>query len=436
MPFQADPDYLRERVTESLGRLYAVHWPFYQPRTARGIRLSPFYDRLGELGACFTEAQGWERPGWFAPDGVKPEYVYSFKRQNWFEHSAAEHKAVREAVGMFDQTSFSKFELLGQDAEAVLNRVSANDVAVEPGRIVYTQWLNERGGIEADLTVTRLERDRFLIVSGVASQVRDFQWLKRHIPDDADAELADITEDIAVLGVMGPASRALFSEVSDADLSNEGFPFQTSREIDIAGARVRASRITYVGELGWELYIPVDGAAAVFEALQDAGKSHGLALAGIHAMNSLRIEKAYRHWGHDIGDQDTPLEAGLSFAVGWDKPGGFIGLEALSEQRQGGVKRRLVQFALEDPEPLLYGYEPIWRDGVIAGYITSAMYGHTLGRAIGLGYVTDGNGETAGNVDGDFIAAGAYDIEVAGRRFEAQASLKPLYDPNSERVRA
>ncbi|MDA1091498.1 MAG: FAD-dependent oxidoreductase [Proteobacteria bacterium] len=434
MPFQADPAYLRERVTESLGRLYAVHWPFHQPRTARGIRKSPFYDRMAKQGACFGEAQGWERPGWFAPEGVKPEYVYSFKRQNWFNHSAAEHRAVRDAVGMFDQTSFSKFELFGEDAEAVLNRVSANDVAVEPGRIVYTQWLNARGGIEADLTVTRLDPNRYLIVSGVASQVRDFHWLKRHIPDDADATLTDITEDLAVLGVMGPQSRAVLGDVSDANFSNAAFPYQTSRKIDIAGAPVRASRITYVGELGWELYIPVDGAGAVFEALLAAGNNHGLALAGTHAMNSLRIEKAYRHWGHDIGDQDSALEAGLGFAVAWDKPGGFIGLEALSEQRQTGVKRRLVQFALEDPEPLLYGNEPIWRDGEIAGSITTAMYGHTLGRGIGLGYVADVAG--GGNVDGDFIATGSYEIEVAQNRFPAKASLKPLYDPKSERVKA
>ncbi len=434
MPFQADPDYLRERVTEMLGRLYAVHWPFHQPRTARGIRKSPFHQPMAEKGACFGEAQGWERPGWFAPDGVKPEYVYSFKRQNWFEHSAAEHRAVREAVGLFDQTSFSKFELLGPDAEAVLNRVSANDVAVAPGRIVYTQWLNERGGIEADLTVTRLGPDRFLIVTGVASQVRDFHWLKRHIPDGAAADLADVTEDFAVLGVMGPKSRNLLGDVSGADLSNRAFPYQTSMEIDITGVPVRASRITYVGELGWELYIPLDGALQVLKALLGAGRNHGLALAGTHAMNSLRIEKAYRHWGHDICDQDTALEAGLGFAVAWDKPGGFIGRESLAEQRRGGVKRRLVQFALEDPEPLLYGNEPIWRDGVICGSITSAMYGHTLGRAVGLGYVEDMDG--GGMVDGEFVAAGSYEIEVAGNRFRARASLRPFYDPKGERVRA
>ncbi len=433
MPFQADPEYLRERVTETLGRLYAVHWPFHQPKTARNMRLSPFHERLAARGACFSEASGWERPGWFAPDGVVAEYVYSFKRQNWFEYSAAEHWAVRDNVGMFDQTSFSKFELRGNDAEAVLNQVCANDIAVDSGRIVYTQWLNERGGIEADLTVTRMAGDRYWIITGVASQVRDFHWLKRHIPADADAELSDITEDWAVLGVMGPKSRNLLQDVTDADLSNDAFPYQTMAEIDIAGVPVQASRITFVGELGWELFIPTGGAHAVFDAIIEAGPDRGLLPAGIHAMNSLRMEKAYRHWGHDIGDQDTPLESGLGFAVAWDKPGGFIGRDALLKQRDEGVRRRLAQFLIKDPEPLLYGNEPIWRDGEIVGYLTTAMYGHTLGGAMGLGYVEnpDKDLETA-----DFINAGSYEIEIAGELFAATVSLKPLYDPKSDRVKA
>ncbi len=433
MPFQVDPEYLRERVTETLGRLYAVHWPFHQPKTARGKRLSPFYDRLAARGACYSEAQGWERPGWFAPDGVVAEYVYSFKRQNWFEHSAAEHRAVRENVGLFDQTSFSKFELRGDDVEAVLSKVCANDMAQEPGRVVYTQWLNERGGIEADLTVARLAGDRYWIISGVASQVRDFHWLKRHIPAGANTALSDITGDWAVLGVMGPKSRNLLQDVTGADLSNDGFPYQTMAEIDIAGVAVRASRISYVGELGWELYIPTGGAHAVFDAIIKAGEGYGLVPAGIHAMNSLRIEKAYRHWGHDIGDQDTPLEAGLGFAVAWDKPGGFIGRDALLKQRDVGVRRRLAQFILEDPEPLLYGNEPIWRNDEIAGSLTTAMYGHTLGGAVGLGYVKKTD---HGLVTADFIHAGAYEIEVAGELFAATVSLKPLYDPKGERVKA
>jgi 4-methylaminobutanoate oxidase (formaldehyde-forming) len=433
MPFQIDPEYLRERVSETLGRLYAVHWPFHYPKTARGMRLSPFHDRLAARGACFSEAQGWERPGWFAPDGVVAEYVYSFKRQNWFEHSAAEHRAVREGAGLFDQTSFAKFELRGGDAEGVLSQVCANNVAVEPGRVVYTQWLNERGGIEADLTVTRLAEDRYWIISGVASQVRDFHWLKRHIPDDLDAVLSDITEDHAVLGLMGPKSRDVLGNVTDQDLSNDAFPYQTSAEIDIAGVQVRAARLTYVGELGWELFIPIGGAHAVFDAIVEAGADHGLAPAGIHAMNSLRMEKAYRHWGHDIGDQDTPLEAGLGFAIAWEKPGGFIGRDALLKQRDDGIRRRLAQFILEDPEPLLYGNEPIRRNGVIVGYLTTAMYGHTLGGAIGLGYVESSDEHP---ISDEFINGGAYEIEVAGEIFSATVSLKPLYDPKSDRIKA
>ncbi len=434
MPFQANPEYLRERVVETLGRLYDVHWPFYQFRTARGVRKSPFYDRLAARGACFAEAQGWERPGWYAPDGVTPEYRYSFSRQNWFEHSAAEHHAVRENVGLFDQTPFAKFDLRGRDAEGVLNRVSANDVAVAEGRVVYTQWLNERGGIEADLTVTRLGPESFLIVTGAASQVRDFHWLKRHIPDGADARLTDVTGDFAVLGVMGPRARDLLQGLTGADLANGAFPYQTSREIEIGGASVRASRISYVGELGWELYIPTANATLAFDAITEEGAGHEPALAGTHAQNSLRMEKAYRTWGHDIADRDTALEAGLGFAVAWDKPGGFIGRYALLEQRQSGVKRRLVQFLLEDPEPLLYGNEPVYRDGCIAGYITSAMYGHWVGGAIGLGYVEDTEGR--GVVDGEFIAAGNYELEVAGVRFPARASLRPFYDPKAERIKA
>jgi len=431
LPFQGDPEYLRQRVSETLGRLYAVHWPFYQFRTARGVRTSPLHDRLAQKGACFGESQGWERPNWYAPEGVEPEYVYSYDRQNWFKHSAAEHKAVREKVGLFDQTSFAKIELRGRDAEKVLNTICANDVAVEPGRVVYTQWLNEQGGIEADLTVTRLTEDRYLIVTGAQSQVRDAEWLRRNIPEGSDAEIKDVTEDFAVLGIMGPESRALLQGLTEDDLSNAAFPYQSSQEIELGGQRVRASRVSYIGELGWELYVSVQDAVQVYDAIVSGGASGGISLVGMHAMQSLRIEKAYRAWGHDIGDQDTALEAGLDFAVAWDKAGDFIGRDALLAQREAGVKRRLVQFALDDPEPLLYGKEPIYRSGDICGYVSSAMYGHTLGAAIGLGYV--GN---EGGVDADFIKAGAYEIEVAGVRFAAQASLKPLYDPKGGRTKA
>ncbi|NQU57388.1 MAG: FAD-dependent oxidoreductase, partial [Rhodospirillales bacterium] len=429
--FQGNAKYLHDRTVESLGLLYAMHWPFRQPETARSVRTSPLHDRLKAKGACFGEAGGWERANWFAPDGVDPVYEYSFKRQNWFEHSANEHMAVREGVGLLDQSSFAKFLLQGRDAEAVLNRVCANNVAVPVGKIVYTQWLNERGGIEADLTVTRLADDCFMVVTAFSSQVRDFHRLKSNIPDGAHAVLTDVGSGMAMLGLMGPKSRDLLQSLTPEDMSNDAFPFATSREIELGYAKVRASRITYVGELGWELYIPSEFATGVYDILVAAGEDFGLQHVGMHAMNSLRMEKAYRHWGHDIADEDTPLEAGLGFALAWDKPGGFIGREALLQQREGGLKRRLVQFALDDSEPLLYHNEPIWRDNMIVGYITSGMFGHALGKSLGMGYV-----ENEAGVDADFINAGTYEIEVACERFPATASLKPFYDPKSVRIKS
>ena len=431
MPFQRNRSYLKDRTVETLGLLYAMHWPFRQSDTARGVRRSILHDRLLAQGACFGEVAGWERPNWFAAPGTRAEYEYSYGRQNWFAQSAAEHAAVRTAVGLFDQSSFAKFVLQGPDAEAVLNRICANDVAVPVGKIVYTQWLNERGGIEADLTVTREAADRFLIVTAAATHTRDFAWLQRHVPAEARAIAVDVSSGMAVLGVMGPRSRELLLRLTDADLSNAAFPFGTSRVIDLAYARVRASRITYVGELGWELYIPTEFAPAVFDALMREGEGLGLRLAGYHALNSLRMEKSYRHWGHDISDEDSPVQSGLGFAVAWAKPGGFIGREALLAQKAQGVQRRLVQFALHDPLPLLYHNEPVWRDGVIAGRITSGMFGHTLGRSLGMGYVAREDGVA----DAPWVAAGSYEIEVAGERYAADASLAPWYDPSSARIK-
>ena len=430
MPFQANRRYLRERTTESVGLLYAMHWPFFSPESARPVRVSPLHERLAAQGACFGELCGWERANWFAPEGVQPRYRYSYGRQNWFEYSAAEHRAVRETVGLFDLSSFGKFLLQGDDAEAVLNRVSTNDVAVAPGQVVYTQWLNERGGIEADLTVTRLEKDQYLIVTAAASQGRDFYWLRDRIPPDCSAVLTDVTSGWSVLSVMGPESRALLQPLSADDLSNDAFPFGTSREIDLGYARVRATRISYVGELGWELYVPTEFAPGVFDVILEDGAAHGLHLAGYHALNSLRIEKGYRHWGHDITNEDTPLESGLGFTVKWDKAGGFIGREALDEYRNAPLKRRLVQFRLEDPEPMLYHEEPIWREGVRVGRTTSGMYGHTLGGSVGLGYVEHPEG-----VDHEFMASGNFELEVAGKRFAAAASLRPMYDPTGEKIK-
>ncbi len=431
IPFQGNAKYLHDRTVEGLGLLYAMHWPFRQVETARGVRTSPLHDRLKAKGACFGEAGGWERANWFAPQGVEPVYEYSYKRQNWFEHSASEHMAVRERVGLLDQSSFAKFLLQGRDAEAVLNRVCANNVSVPVGKIVYTQWLNERGGIESDLTITRIAEEIFMIVTSFSSAVRDFDRLKSNIPADAHAILTDVGSGMAMLGIMGPNARDLLQSLTPDDMSNEAFPFATSREIELGYAKVRASRITYVGELGWELYIPAEFAVGVYDTIVAAGEPFGLQHVGMHAMNSLRTEKAYRHWGHDIADEDTPVEAGLGFAVAWDKPGGFIGKEALMEQRENGVKKRLVQFALDDVEPLMYHNEPIWRDDEIVGYITSGMFGHALGKSLGMGYVENEDG-----VDAAYVNAGTYEIEIACERFPATASLKPFYDARSERVKA
>ena len=431
MPFQRNRSYLRDRTVESLGLLYAMHWPFRQPETARGVRRSILHDRLAAHGACFGETAGWERPNWYAPAGVKAEYAYSYGRQNWFDYSAAEHQAVRNAVGIFDQSSFAKFVVQGPDAEAVLNRISANNMSVPVGKVVYTQWLNERGGIEADLTVTREALDRYLVVTAAATQTRDFSWLQRNIPADARAMAIDVSSSMAVLGVMGPRSRELLSQLTEADMSPAAFPFGTSQIIDLGYARVRASRITYVGELGWELYIPTECAPGVFDALMQAAPSVGGRLAGYHALNSLRMEKGYRHWGHDISDEDTPLQSGLGFAVAMKKPGGFIGLEALQAQKEAGLTRRLVMFALDDATPLLYHNEPICRDGAIVGRISSGMFGHHLGKSLGMGYVEC---QTQGEAP-EVILQGRYEIEVAGVRYSAQPSLAPLYDPSSARIK-
>ena len=432
MPFQRNRSYLRDRTVETLGLLYAMHWPFRQPETARGVRRSILHDRLAAHGACFGETAGWERPNWYAPAGVKAEYAYSYGRQNWFDYSAAEHKAVRTAVGIFDQSSFAKFLVQGPDAEKVLNHISANNMSVPVGKVVYTQWLNARGGIEADLTVTREAHDRYLVVTAAATQTRDFAWLQRQIPADARATAVDVSSSMAVISVMGPRSRELLRQLTDADLSHTAFPFATSQVIDLGYARVRASRITYVGELGWELYIPTECAPGVFDAIMAAAPSVGGRLAGYHALNSLRMEKGYRHWGHDISDEDTPLQAGLGFAVAMNKPGGFIGHAALVAQKDAGLTRRLVQFALADDQGLLYHNEPIWRDNKIVGRISSGMFGHHLGKSLGMGYVECAQqGEPA-----DAILSGHYEVEVAGVRIPATPSLAPLYDPTSARVKS
>lgn len=432
MPFQHNASYLRDRTVETLGLLYAMHWPYRQPETARGVRRSVLHDRLANRGACFGVVAGWERPNWYAPAGTAPEYRYSFGRQHWLPLSGEEHRAVREGVGLFDLSSFGKFLVQGPDAERVLNRVCANEVAVPVGTIVYTQWLNDRGTIEADLTVTREAEDRFLVVTAAATQIRDLAWLTAHIPSEARCTVTDLTSGLAVLSVMGPRSRELLAGLVDVDLDNERFPFGTSRVVDLGYARARANRITYVGELGWELYIPTEFAAGVFDTIEDAGGPIGLRLCGYHALDSLRMEKGYRSWGHDVSTDETPLEAGLGFAVAWDKPGGFIGREALLTHRESGPAQRLMQFRLPDDSPLLYHNEPIWSDGRIVGRVTSGAYGHTIGAPLGLGYVSTEHGR----LDAPALLTREYEVEVACERIPAKASIRPLYDPSSSRVKS
>ncbi|PYM14130.1 MAG: FAD-dependent oxidoreductase, partial [Verrucomicrobia bacterium] len=461
-PWANNRAFLRERVTEVLGLHYQMAWPNREFETGRGLRKTPLHDRLSARGACFGVKNGWERPNWFARQNdhaphpafgrplpssdegrgqgegsrleisshaEKPVTEYSFGRQNWFANHAAEHRAAREKVAIFDQTGFSKFTFKGRDAINVLQRLCGNDVDVAIGQAVYTGLFNERGGFESDLTLVRLARDEFYIVSGTAQAVRDFDWITRNIRRDEHADLVDVTGSFGVLGVMGPNSRALLSRVTDADLSNGAFPFGTARQINIGSATARAARITYVGELGWELHAPMEQLALVYDTVMEAGKDLGAVDAGHYAINSLRLEKGYRAWGAELSPDDTPLEAGLAFAIDWTKR--FIGCEALLKQQETGVKRRLAIFILKDPEPMLWGGELIYRDGKPVGYTTSGAYGHTLGGAIAMGYVNNPAG-----VNADFIKSGRFEINVNGTHYPATPFLHAPYDPARKRIQA
>jgi len=414
--------YLAERVTETVGTLYAMHWPYRQMTTGRGLRRSPLHEALKGEGACFGQVSGWERPNWFASEGQKPEYEYAYGRQNWFENHRAEHMAVREACGLFDMASYGKLLLQGRDAERVISRVCANEMRVEPGRVVYTQMLNTRGGIESDLTVARLDSDRFLLVTSCATTARDKAWVEDHIQATDHAFLTDITSGLGAFSVMGPNAVALLEQVSGETLDDAKCPFGHWTELEIGFATVRAMRITYVGERGFELYMPTEMVAHAYEAVRAVGPDHGLKLAGYHTLDSCRIEKAFRHWGHDIGPDDTPLEAGLGFAV--KSEAAYIGRDAIERQRQEGVTRHKRQFRLEDPSVHLFHDEAIWHDGELVGRITSGNYGHALGASIGMGYVPKA-----------LAHAENFAIQVGNRKLPACASRRPLYDPRSERVR-
>jgi 4-methylaminobutanoate oxidase (formaldehyde-forming) len=430
-PFNGNDAWLKDRVAEVLGLHYKMPWPNRELETARPLRRSPLYERLKAKNAVFGNKMGWERANVFAPAGAEPKVDYSWGRANWFAWSAAEHRAAREAVAVFDQTSFSKFLLEGRDAEAVLQRLCANDMAVPMGRMVYTGMLNARGGYETDLTCTRLAPDRYLIVTGTAQTVRDADWIRRNMAD-ARVVLTDVGSTYAVLSVMGPRSRALLSRVSSADLSNAAFPFATMRPIDLGYATVLAGRITYVGELGWELYVPAEFAVAVYEALAAAGRDLGLRDAGYYALESLRLEKAYRAWGREISPDVTPWEAGLGFAVKLDKPAPFVGREALLAAKSKPRARGIVSFTLDDPEPIAWGGELVVRNGRPAGEVTSAAYGHTLGHTVCLALVHAGGAA----VDGAWLKSGQWQIDIAGQRCAATLHTRAPFDPDGQHVRA
>jgi 4-methylaminobutanoate oxidase (formaldehyde-forming) len=423
-PAQGSSAYLFERTRETLGRLYGMHWPHLQPETARGMRRTPLYAQLEAGRACFGEQSAWERANWFAPDGVEPAYRYSYERPNWFEHVAEEHRAARERVALFDLSSFAKFRVQGAGALDSMQRIFAGDMDVPVGRVVYTTMLNARGGIEVDLTVTRLGTDEFLVIAPTVTHVRTWHWLRRHAaPDTA---LTDVTGSFATLAVQGPESRAVLAALTDDDLESGSFPWGTSRWIDVAGVRLLALRVSFVGELGWELYPPAESAGWVYDAILAAGADRGIRRAGYFALDTLRSEKGFRHWGADIGPVDNPLDSGLAFTVAWDKETEPIGRAALAVLRDAPRARRMVHVLLEDPEPQLYHGESVRHEGAVVGRVTSGAYGHTLGSAVGLAFV-----------DPAVLAAGELvEIVVAGRSILATLSAKPFYDPDGSRMRA
>ena len=426
-PFQGNKKYLFERSKETLGLLYADHFPFLQKKTARNIRRTPFHYQLLNQGAVMGEIAGWERANWFADKGQKRSYEYTWKRQNWFENAAREHRSIRENIGMYDMSSFGKIRIEGRDATKFLNFVAGGQYDVEIGKIVYSQFLNNAGGIEADVTITRLTESAYLVVTPAATRLADQIWLSRNI-GDFNVVITDVTAGEGVLAIMGPNSRKLLQMVSPNSFDNDVNPFGTAQEIEIGMGLARVHRVTYVGELGWEVYVSSDQAGHIFDTLFDAGQDLDMKLCGMHMMDSLRIEKGFRHFGHDITCEDHVLEAGLGFAVKTSKPD-FIGRDAVLRKKENGLDRRLLQFVLNDSEPLLYHNEPILRDGELVGHLTSGNYGHTIGAAIGLGYVPCKD-ETVSD-----ILASNYEIDVAGSKIRADVGIKPIYDPKSDRVK-
>jgi len=420
---------LEDRIPEVLAKHFDIAWPLHDYDSVRAVRRTPLYSTLKEHGAFFTQRAGWERPAWFAPDGKPPQPSKSFTRNNWFPFWQAEHLAARDSVALFDQSPFAKILVQGRDAEAFLQRLCAADVAMPPGGVAYTALCNEAGGMESDLTVTRLKDDAFLLITGSQQGIRDEHWLRLHLQDDEFVTLADVTSAWAAIAVTGPKARDLLSAVSPADFGNAAFPFRSAQEIEIGYGHALALRVSYAGELGWELYVPSDLAAGVLEALLAAGPAHGLRLARTAAMGSLRVEKGFRAWGHDVGPLTSPLESGLGFAVSFGK-GDFLGREALLRQREAGVQRRLLSFTLDDSEVFPHGNEPLFRDGQRCGSVSSASYGHSLGRAVTLGWIG------AGAMDDAALTASRYEVEIANQRHALTMHIRPPVDPAGKRLRS
>jgi 4-methylaminobutanoate oxidase (formaldehyde-forming) len=425
-----DRKWVCDRTLEAYGKHYTIGFPHEEYESGRPRIVSPLYERLKAHNAVFGSKLGWERPNWFAPKGMEAKDLYSMGRQNWFGPVGEEHRHVRDAVGIFDQSSFAKYELTGPDALKALDWICANDVSKPAGRLTYTQLLNTRGGIEADLTVARLAEEKFYIVTGTGFRTHDLSWIKDHIAKDAEVSVKDVTEAFGTLSLMGPKARDVLAKVTKADVSNAAFPFGHVGEIDIAGHKVRALRVTYVGELGWELHVPIEATGEVFDALT-AGKPHGIRPVGYRALESLRLEKGYRAWGSDITPNDTPLEAGLGWAVKLKKNTDFLGRRALQAVNGAVPKKRFSGFTVADRDIVLVGRETILRDGQPVGYLTSGGYGYTVGKNIGYGYVRN-----EGGVSDDFLASGNYELVVATEKVPARLHMEPLYDPAGDKVKA
>ena len=426
-----DRQWVNDRTLEAYGKHYAIGFPHVEYESGRPRIVSPLFERLKAHRAVFGSKLGWERPNWFAPEGMEAADIPTMGRQNWFDAVGDEHRHVREKVGVFDQSSFAKYEVSGSGALAALSQICANDVTKPVGRLTYTQLLNTRGGIEADLTVARLADDRFYVVTGTGFRTHDLAWIREHVPEGADVQIDDITEAYGTLSLMGPHARDVLEKVTAADVSNETFPFGHVREIDIAGSTVRALRVTYVGELGWELHIPIEAIGEVFDALMEAGKTSDIRPIGYRALESLRLEKGYRAWGSDITPNDTPQEAGLGWAVKLKSNIDFIGASALRAVAGKPLTKRFAGFVIDDPDAVLVGRETILRNGEPVGYLTSGGYGYTIGKSIGYGYVRNDDG-----VSKEFLEDGNYELVIALDRVPAKIGLKPFFDPANTKVKA